>query len=266
MTASPRTYPRLRVEATDPATPGARLAKLTRHRVAEIAELARANPGLPDEEHLPYLCGGNRAAWANPLATFRALDVVTSEMQNGARNLVYQGNAPSLAATVVRDWWANETDPLVMLEHLANQGTHHQQTPIHRRAIGALCACLRWAADHRALTTRGRLSWVKSGERLPAVEEFETWATGGPRPTQFTMEVEFSRIDVDGQSVVLRPAPGTSFVATTLTSLCDLAVTPRDKLKTAVEPMGRAHFTLCLVRGLCDVLRAAIPDPTEGLG
>lgn len=267
MTASPRTYPRLRVEATDPATPGERLAKLAYHRVAEINALARANPGLPDGTLLHFLGSGDHAAWTNPSAMFRLLEGATPEMQNGARALVFRGNAPDMAATVTRDWWANETDPAPMLGHLAFQASWHQQTPVHRRAIRALCACLRWAAANRALSTEGRFDFIKSSERLhPVVGWFEDWAIERPHRQIFplnplTMEVSGFRRAEEGGAIASSEATRD---VNLFCGALERAVVPLSDA-TGARPTIAEKFQIVLDPPLANVLRAAIPDPTEGL-
>lgn len=83
-TRQPKTYPRLTREATDPATPPARLAYLSSHHAPAVKRLALANPALPAARLTEALRLGLPAAWGNPAALFALLTMPPAEAQKGA--------------------------------------------------------------------------------------------------------------------------------------------------------------------------------------
>jgi hypothetical protein len=82
---SPRAYPRLHREATDPTTPPGRLDKFTRHLSITVRRWATANPNLPEGRLRELMGHGHPAAWDNPAAPLVLLTVPREEAEGGAR-------------------------------------------------------------------------------------------------------------------------------------------------------------------------------------
>lgn len=84
MPAKPKTYPRLRREATALDTPAARLVTLSSHPSITVSRWAQANPSLPTERLAELLRCGKPAAWDNPSAWAALMTMPREEVEAGA--------------------------------------------------------------------------------------------------------------------------------------------------------------------------------------
>ena len=239
--------------ATDPATPGKRLAKLASHRVEAIANLARVNPGLPNAALREHLARGRASAWANPLVTLLLLDgAPTADLMEGARSCLVSTTPPSAeiraaVTSVARAWWASESVPINMLGFLCHVGAHHLHGSPHRAAVLALCL----AAQHGC----------REAASYRRFFPFEAWSRGGPRPTGGAPSLDLDSRDLDPSArslLDILQADQTRRWAATMGELLLQRATVVDQLSGQVTRIK-------VPASLCDVLRAAIPDPTEGL-
>lgn len=147
-------HPRLTREVTDPATPGARVATLAKHKDAGVARLARRHANLPADDHRRLLVQGDPDAWASP-QTFLLLitDLFAVDLAYGARMCVEslaQAPRPDLAgigaalSTVLASWWETETDAAARCRYLALfAAAAGHGSPAHRRAVLVATLCAR---------------------------------------------------------------------------------------------------------------------------
>lgn len=130
-TLAPDATPEQLLEASDPATPPARLNSLAYAPQAPLRHRALSNPSLPGETLRPHLGAGGVWAWLNPCAFVEAMGLTAGEIEWGTRAALTNILARFWAASQPAYNWRH--DPQTTLATLVRRA----QVATRRRIGGA---------------------------------------------------------------------------------------------------------------------------------